>query len=83
MPPYRYRQRYFKHMGKHMVDRRLNDTGNQILAYMQREGARVTNKLLVDAFGFRQQCIQWQLERLVRDGKITKVSRGLYEIAGA
>jgi predicted transcriptional regulator len=64
-----------------MVDRRLNDTCYRVLTYIQGEG-RVTNKMIIEALGYKQQCIQKHLDRLVRDGKITKVSRGLYELAG-
>ena len=66
-----------------MEDRRHTVTRNQILDYIRGEGkGRVTNKLMVDALGYTQQSICWQLRRLCELGKLTKVSRGLYELAG-
>ena len=64
-----------------MVDRRLNNTGNEILAYIRSEG-RATSRMIVRAMGYRQQCIQSQLKHLCELGKLTQVDRGLYEIAG-
>lgn len=59
-------------------DRRCNDTGSKILAYIQTEG-RATLKMCFDAFDYNRTGIQYHLDRMLAAGRIRRVSRGLYE----
>jgi len=60
------------------TDRRYNDTGSKILAYIHTEG-RATLKMCFDQFDYKRSGIQWHLDRLIAAGRIRKVDRGLYE----